>query len=62
MTPLLGALKRVKRTCRGLQTCHLERLGFDDLDARALLDGADAARNGMDTVESTSEYEVLVLR
>ena len=50
------------RTGRRLQTCHLERLGFDNFDARALLDGADAARNGVDTVEGTSEDEVFVLR
>ena len=50
------------RTGRRLQTCHLERLGFDNLDARALLDRADAARNGVDTVEGTSEDEVFVLR
>lgn len=49
-------------TSRTLHAHHLERLGFDDLYTRALASWTDSSSYGMNTMEGTSENQVIILR
>lgn len=57
-----GKMKDEGFTSSSEQNMHLERLGFDDRRARAGSTGGQSSRDGMDTMQRSSQDEIFVRR
>ena len=50
----------IRPTSRRLLASHFERFCLDYFDARTWADGIQARSDGVDAMEGTSEYQILV--